>query len=164
MYSNEIEFKVNKNSTSSISALSSPWLFFIFVLGWSWLFWIPTVLSRQSIDTPIATLGFVLGGLGPPLGGIVFIYLTQGKEGRRDYWLRIIDPRRIKARWYLVIFLFVPILTALAALLDLLLGGSGANLEEAAKHFLSAPLAIIPFALYLLLDLLLKNLAGAVMS
>jgi membrane protease YdiL (CAAX protease family) len=140
---------VKRNPASSISPLSSPWLFFVFVLGWTWLFWIPTALSGTGVGTPIATSGFVLGGLGPPLGGIAFTYLTQGKEGRRDYWLRIVDPRRINARWYLVVLLFAPVLTALAALLDILCGGSGATLEEAAVRFLSAPLAIIPFALYL---------------
>jgi membrane protease YdiL (CAAX protease family) len=141
--------KVNKNSVSSISSLSSPWLFFAFVLGWSYIFWIPTALSGLGLDSPIVILGYVIGGLGPPLGGVVFTYLTRGKEGRCDYWLRIIDPRRIKFRWYLVIFLFIPALTALAAFLDALLGGSGATWEEAAVNFLSAPLDIIPFVLYL---------------
>jgi membrane protease YdiL (CAAX protease family) len=83
------------------------------------------------------------------LGGVGLTYLTQGKEGRRDYWLRIIDPNRIGGKWYLVIFLFVPVLTALAALIDILFGGSGATLEEAAIRFLRDPLAIIPFALSL---------------
>jgi len=140
---------MNKEPALSNSTLSSPWLFFVLVLGWSWLFWIPTALLGRSVESPIAKLGFVLGGLGPMLGGVGLTYLTQGKEGRRDYWLRIIDPNRIGGKWYLVIFLFVPVLTALAALIDILFGGSGATLEEAAIRFLRDPLAIIPFALSL---------------
>ncbi len=140
---------MNENSASSISTLSSPWFFLVLVLGWSWLFWILAALLGLGMNTIAGQVLLFLGLLGPMLAGIGFTYLTQGKEGRRDYWLRIIDLKRIRARWYLVIFLFVPVLTALAALLDILSGGSGAALEKAAAHSLSEPFAIIPFALYL---------------
>ncbi|MFV9645418.1 MAG: type II CAAX prenyl endopeptidase Rce1 family protein [Desulfobacterales bacterium] len=80
--------------------------------------------------------------------GITFTYLTQDKEGKRDYWTRIIDFRRISGRWYLIIFLFVPILTSLAVILDILSGGSGATLGEVATNFLSQPLSIIPSLLF----------------
>ena len=136
-----------KNSFPAKPTLSSPWLFFVLVLGWSWLFWIPIALLGQGVELTIAKLGFAIGGLGPMLGGIGFTYLTQGKEGRRDYWLRIINLKRIGGQWYLVIFLFVPVLTVLASLLDILLGGGGATLEKSAVHILQEPLAIIPFAL-----------------
>ena len=52
--------------------------------------------------------------------GISFTYLTRDQEGRRDYWKRVIDFKRIPAKWYLVIFLFVPILNSLPALLDVI--------------------------------------------
>jgi CAAX protease family protein len=83
------------------------------------------------------------------VGGISLTYLTQGKEGRHEYWSRIVDPKRIRAKWYLVIFLFVPALMAVAALLDFATGGSGtlAQIEERVAPFLAAPLTIVPFAL-----------------
>jgi membrane protease YdiL (CAAX protease family) len=80
--------------------------------------------------------------------GIGFTYLTRDKEGRRDYWKRIIDFKRIPGKWYLVIFLFVPILNGLAALLDVLTGGNGATWGEAARNVLSDPLSIIPSILF----------------
>ena len=138
---------MHKNSTPSSSTLSSPWLFFVLVLGWSWLFWIPAAVLGISIRTAFGAVLGLFGLLGPMLGGIGFTYLTQGKEGRRDYWLRIIDLKRISVGWYLVIFLFVPVLMALTAYLDILSGGSTAPFENAAAPFLSAPLSIIPFAL-----------------
>jgi membrane protease YdiL (CAAX protease family) len=139
---------MNKNSDSSVSILSNPWVFFVLVFGWSWFFWILTALLGLGMNTGSGIVLLLLGILGPMVGGIGFTYLTQGKEGRHDYWLRIIDLKRISARWYLVIFLFVPILNALAALLDILFGGSGAILGEAAVQFLSEPWAIIPSVLF----------------
>jgi membrane protease YdiL (CAAX protease family) len=75
--------------------------------------------------------------------GIVFTYLTREKEGRRDYWRRVIGFKRIPARWYLVVFLFVPILNGLAALMDSLTGGTGGTWGDAAPNFLTNPSSIL---------------------
>jgi CAAX protease family protein len=136
-------------STPSAASFSSPWVFFVLVLGWSWFFWIPTALLGQGPKSPITLAGFILGGLGPMVGGVCLTYLTTGKEGRRDYWLRVIDPGRIGTKWFLMIFLFVPILTALAVWINNVLGGSGATWEEAAVAIVRRPFTIIPFSLTL---------------
>jgi hypothetical protein len=39
----------------------------------------------------------LLGVLGPMVTGIWFTYLTRDRAGRRDYWARVIDVKRI--RW-----------------------------------------------------------------
>jgi membrane protease YdiL (CAAX protease family) len=88
-----------------------------------------------------------MGGVSPILFAIILVYITQDREGRRDYWQRVIDFRRIGKKWHVVILLTVPLLTALAALLDTLLGGSGIRLE-AATRFLVQPLGILPFAIF----------------
>ncbi len=76
------------------------------------------------------------------LGGIALTYVTQGREGRREYWIRIVDLKRIGARWTLVIFLFVPVLMGIALLLDVAASGSQRALllvEERVAPFLAAP-------------------------
>jgi uncharacterized protein len=55
----------------------------------------------------------------------------------------LLSFKRISAKWYLVIFLFVPILNGLAALLDLLTGGTGATWGETALNALTNPASII---------------------
>jgi len=125
-------------------------IFFVLAFGFSWIFLIPAILlDRDASALPVALLRY-LGGIGPLVAAIVLTYLTQGREGRRDYWRRVVQVRRIGAGWYAVILLIVPLLTALAALLDLLLGGGGAQ-PEAAARFLDQPLAILPFALLTLI-------------
>jgi membrane protease YdiL (CAAX protease family) len=136
-----------KKNRSLSSRLSSPWVYFAGVLGWTWFFWILAIVLGLSTNTAPGMLLALLGLLGPLVGGITLTYLTQGKEGRHDYWVRIFDPRRIPARWYLVIFLLVPALMGLAALLDILTGGSLVPFQEAVAPFLTRPMALIPFAL-----------------
>lgn len=141
--------KADKTATSLPSTLFIPWLFFVLVFCWTWFFWILAAVLRASVQTTLGQMLLFLALLGPMLGGVGFTYLTQDKEYRREYWLRIIDPTRIEAKWYLVIFLFVPVLMAIAVLLDVASGGNVALLQigNRATPFLSAPLTIVPFAL-----------------
>ncbi len=144
---------MNTNSSNSISTstLSSPWAFFGLALGWSWLFWITAILLDTGMETTLGVVLGLLGLLGPMVAGITGVYFTYGKEGRRDYWLRMIDPKRITARWYIVIFLILPLIFAFAVLLDRLSGGSGGSWEVSALEIFAAPWMIIPFALSILL-------------
>lgn len=130
------------------STLATPWIFFVATFAWTWLFWGIAILLGANMETAMGLVLLLLGVMGPMVTGIGFTYLTRDKEGRRDYWKRIISFKRIPARWYLVIFLFVPVLNILAALLDVLTGGSGATWGEAALNLVSNPLSIIPSILF----------------
>lgn len=139
---------MNGTLTLSVPKLSSPWFYFAVTFAWTWFFWILAPSLGLGMDTASGLVLLLLGVLGPMVTGIAFTYLTCDREGRRDYWRRIIDFKRIGSRWYLVIFLFAPILNVLAALLDMLWGGSGATWGEAALNFFAAPLSIIPSILF----------------
>lgn len=130
------------------STLATPWIFFVATYAWTWLFWGMAILLGANMETAMGLVLLLLGVMGPMVTGIGFTYLTRDKEGRRDYWKRIISFKRIPARWYLVIFLFVPVLNILAVLLDVLTGGSGATWGEAALNLVSNPLSIIPSILF----------------
>ena len=138
------------NEESKIATYANPWPFFALTFGWTWLFWIAAALSGQSIEVLPVRLLLYLGGVGPALAGILLTYRIQDREGRRDFWRRMIDPRRISAGWYAVILLTVPLLTALALLLHLLSGGNLPQFGEATR-LLSQPLTILPFVLFTLL-------------
>lgn len=136
------------NKHSNTSKLSNPWVYFAVTFVWTWSFWGLAIVLGLSSETASGIILQLLGVIGPMVTGIVFTYLTRDKEGRRDYWSRIIDPRRIGIRWFLVTILIAPVLSILGALIDILLGGTGATWGEAALHFTSDPLAIIPSILF----------------
>ena len=139
---------MNKNLKTTRPALASPWIFFIAAFLWTWLFWGVAILTGGSLETAAGGIPLLLGVIGPMVMGITFTYLTRDAEGRRDYWKRIIDFKRIHWQWYLVIVLFVPVLNLVSALLDRASGGTGATWGEAAKSFLSNPLSVIPSILF----------------
>jgi hypothetical protein len=54
-----------------------------------------------------------------------WLYLPHPRQGyQRQYWSRIVDSRRIGAKWCAIVFLFVPVLMAIAVLLDVASGGN----------------------------------------
>jgi membrane protease YdiL (CAAX protease family) len=95
----------------------------------------------------------MLGLCGPAIAGVGLTHLTQDKMDRRDYWQRVTDTRRISTRWCLVIFLFFPAISVLAALLDILTGGSGVIWGKAVEQ-----LAIIPTLITLFLPAFMEEL------
>lgn len=124
-------------------ALASPWIYFLATYLWSGIFGGLAILLELSMESALGLVLVLLAAVGPMFTGIAFTYLTRDREGRRDYWKRIVSFKRIPAKWYLVIFLFVPILNGLAALLDVLTGGTGATWGEAALNVLTNPSSII---------------------
>ena len=89
-----------------------------------------------------------LGVLGPMLTGIGFTYLTRDRAGRRDYWKRIVDVKRIGLKWFAVILLFTPILNLLAAGIDVLVGGQGATWGPSLLNAVSDPISLLFSALF----------------
>lgn len=60
---------------------------------------------------------FLVGGASPLLAGVTLAWLTGGVERVRDLGRRLVDVRRIPARWWLVILVFW-------LLFDLVMGGA----------------------------------------
>jgi membrane protease YdiL (CAAX protease family) len=134
---------MNENLKTTRPALASPWVYFLATYIWSGIFGGLAILMNLSMETAAGLVLVLLAALGPMVMGIAFTYLTRDNEGRRDYWKRVISFKRIPAKWYLIIFIFVPILNGLAALLDVLTGGSGATWGETALNALTNPASII---------------------
>jgi membrane protease YdiL (CAAX protease family) len=137
-----------KSSTDvSRPSLRSPWLYFAVTFAWTWFFWGLGILLQVSMESAGGLL-FLLGVLGPMLTGIGFTYLTKDRAGRRDYWARVIDVKRIGLKWFLVILLFTPVLNVLAALLDVLFGGQGATWGPSLVNAASDPISLLFSALF----------------
>jgi CAAX protease family protein len=134
---------------SFLRTVSAVWLFFAAVFCWTWSFWIITAVLGINAQTTAGQTLLRLGLLGPMLGGIGFTYLKRNKRYARDYWLRIVDPKRIPAKRFLIIFLFVPVLMAIAVVLDVVLGDNDTLglIRDRVARFGSAPATLAPFAL-----------------
>jgi uncharacterized protein len=128
---------------SSRPTRSYLWTYFAIAFGLSWLIEIMLALLGIDLKTASGQVLLSLAASGPAIAAVGLTYLTQDKIGRRDYWRRIIEPGRISAGWYLIIFLLPPTLFGLAALLDIFSGGSGMAWGKQIGKFATYPVYLI---------------------
>ncbi len=135
------------------SAGHSVWWFFVCVFGWTWAFWIAAAVLQISVQVPLGRMLLIVGLLGPALGGIGFACFTFTAQERLEYWLRLVDPRRIGAKWYFVIALLAPALMAIAVGVDILCGGNRvfALIVTRATPILTGPMTLASFLLGILI-------------
>jgi membrane protease YdiL (CAAX protease family) len=139
-----------KDRSLRFFANARPWLFLGLTLSLTWFFEFLAAAIDESIPGwGVTTLHYV-GGIMPLAVAVGLTHLKHNRPFRRDFWRRIIDLRRIGFGWYAVIFLYTPIKSGLAALIDILLGGWGIA-PEALTRFAEQPLLVVPTLFFWLL-------------
>jgi uncharacterized protein len=133
---------------TSLALLTNPWVYFGATFAWTWGFWGVALLLKSNVETPLGLVLPLLGALGPLVTGIGFTYLTKNKAGQQDYWRRVVDIRRIGLTWVLSLLFFVPVLNGLAALIDVIAGGTGAVLGESLANVASNPFGLVLSAIF----------------
>jgi uncharacterized protein len=134
---------MDKYDKPTASWLKNPWLYIAVTFVWTWGFWGLGVLLGITMTSPYGIVIGFMGVIGPMVTGIGFTYLTKNKTGQRDYWWRVIDFKRIGLKWLLIVLLFTPILNSLSALIDFVLGGTGAVWGESITTFTTNPMALV---------------------
>jgi membrane protease YdiL (CAAX protease family) len=94
-----------------------------FALAWSAAFWGLSALTGGIGRYP-GLLFFYLGGGGPLIAAVVLTHVRESPATRRDFWIRVVDPRRIGWPWLAAALLAHPLLVGLAVLSDIAFGGS----------------------------------------
>ncbi|RKD89000.1 CPBP family intramembrane glutamic endopeptidase [Halopiger aswanensis] len=139
-------------------SVASPLLFFAVTFAITWSFWLGAIVFGLRFDSAAGFVVLLAGLFGPGIAGIGFTYLVYDERGRRDYWDRVRDVRRIGGPWALVILFLTLVLTVIAAGLDILLGGAGATWGDAVAGVASSPLSILPAMFFATLPPLLEEL------
>ncbi|WP_241431321.1 CPBP family intramembrane glutamic endopeptidase [Natronococcus amylolyticus] len=117
----------------------APWGFPICYLGWAYLWWLPIVLSGDSVWTFPNVAFLLVGGSSPLVAGLSLLWLTSGRDGYRDLRRRLTETDRIRRRWWLVIALLYPTFTLVAAAVAIAIGYTSSPLEIAEPRRLLEP-------------------------
>lgn len=127
--------------------------YFVMAYGFSWLLWVPYVLSQDGLGLlpfHLTQLGMLPGAyLGPLLSGFLMTAATEGKPGVRRLRQRFV-LWRVGWQWYLVALCGIPVISVMGFLTQ-----PGA---EAASHPV-LPQLILFFPPLLLMEILTSGLA-----
>jgi len=138
--------------------LANPVVFFVVTFAITWGFWIPAIVFDLAFDNVLGLALLLLGLLGPGLTGVVLMKLLYTERAQTDFWDRVTNLRRIGGRWYLAVFLYAPITFAIAAGIDIALGGTGYFVGEWVPQLTSNPAAFLPTLLFSTLPPVLEEL------
>jgi membrane protease YdiL (CAAX protease family) len=103
--------------------------FLALTYGLTWLFWVPTAVFGRNVTGSFWLVPFMLGGFGPSAAGILMVYRGKDRAGRRAFWNRVVDVRRISLGWYGLILLVFPASFVVVFLVDAWLGHPLPELE-----------------------------------
>ncbi len=122
---------------------ATPWVFPCLYLGWAYLFWVPIVISGESVWSFPNVILLGIGGLSPLLAGLGLLWLTVGPPGFRDLRRRLTEPGRISPPWWVTIVLFYPVFTGAVAGVAIATGAVTSPLEPITTGRLFDPGAVV---------------------
>ena len=117
--------------------------YFLVAFAFSWLLWLPGVLSSNGLDLPSVYAATVLGAFGPFVAAFSLTYFNEGKDGVKRLLKRGFDHKFGKV-WLIPLFLVFPAINGSALLLGILTEGATPDL-----FWLSNPLLIIVYFIYI---------------
>ncbi len=86
----------------------SPVKFTLATFVFTWLLFSIAILSGQSSKDFPAILFYIIGGCGPSLVALFFVWRNFNIEQRYEFWSRIFSPRRIQPVWWIVTLVIFP--------------------------------------------------------
>jgi len=96
-----------------------------------------------SISTPAFGTVIYLGMLSPTIAALFIVYYFYDQNKRKEYWKSVIDFRRIKWQWIIVIITFPILLRLLSAIFTPLFTNSGLDFDFSSN--MTIPYAIMLF-------------------
>ncbi|MBS3768564.1 MAG: CPBP family intramembrane metalloprotease, partial [Candidatus Cloacimonetes bacterium] len=121
-------------------------IFYFFLISHGLPFLVTAILMLLEKSFFISTPGFgtvlYLGMLSPTIAAIFIVYYFCDQTQRKDYWKSVIDFRRIKWQWVVIIITFPILLRLLAAIFAPLFTTSGFDFNLSSNM-------TIPYALML---------------
>jgi uncharacterized protein len=125
------------------------YLFLGLTLAWTWAFWwTAAALGRPATDTPVMVL-FAVGGAGPMVVALAMVLRLHDRADRREFFARIIDPRRIGLRWWPVILLLPALVSFGSFGLYWVFGGEFPALSNP-RELIASPLSLLGLLGFLL--------------
>jgi membrane protease YdiL (CAAX protease family) len=118
------ERKVNELRMNEIKQfeLRNILLYLVITFAWTWLLWLPSVISPTGHSELLFSVLFIIGGYGPSVSAFLLTFITERKEGVKALWKRFWSVK-IEIKWLLITILLFPALFVVSSVVIFLLQG-----------------------------------------
>lgn len=117
-------------------------VYILITFGVSWSLWGLIALTGMNINENLTVgLAYVLGGFGPAIAGIILA--QRNPTSSLDFWTRLLQPKRIKPKWWSIIALLYPVTIILAYLIVSLTSSSTTSLDPLGNFLGHSPAYIL---------------------
>jgi membrane protease YdiL (CAAX protease family) len=123
--------------------------FILSVFAFSWLFWGLAIANGQPSTTFPNVLFYMLGGSGPTLVALFYVFRFFDRDARRGFWARLLDFRRLGSTAWILCLFGIPVLILAVIALDSLLRGALAPMPNV--QMLASQPAVIPIFVLMML-------------
>jgi len=128
-------------NTDAPTHLYKPVQFFLVTYALTWIPWgIAAYLSYQEGVLVYRHFFFFLGGLGPTLSVLLFVFGSKSPELKRDFFNRLTSLRRIQPAYFLIVVLLFPALAVFSVFVSIFFGQSLDQLTVVGDFILWLPL------------------------
>jgi len=123
----------------------NPYAFFLLTFAYSWLLWLPSILSGWGVEMPFDIITYTsvvvpIGAFAPLLSAITLIFRKEGWSGVKAFLRKAFDFRA-KPLYYILVFLLPIVIHAIAHYLAPVIG------LEVADTLLPADLPVPPIVM-----------------
>ena len=103
-----------------------PYAFFLLTFAYSWLLWLPSILSGWGVEMPFDIISYTsvvvpIGAFAPMLSAITLIFHKEGWSGVKAFLRKAFDFRA-KPLYYILVFLLPIVIHAIAHYLAPVIG------------------------------------------
>jgi len=122
-------------------------LFFVLTATMTWGFYSAILFMGLRPYEGLGMAFLICGGMVPSLIGVIMALATYNKEGKKEFFKRFYQVKRIGAGWWLFILLIYPAIQACAILINQKLGGAMPEMAQM-QVIIQSPVSIIPFLFF----------------
>lgn len=123
--------------------------FTLVTFTFTWILLFIAILSGQSSKDFPAILFYIIGGCGPSLMAIIFVWRNFNTDQRREFWSRVFNPRRVKPVWWILTLIAVLAAMLMGVWVNALLGGDMPQMDYV--NLLKAQPAEIPIFIIMMM-------------
>jgi membrane protease YdiL (CAAX protease family) len=118
-------------------------IFLVLTFLQTWVFYFAIIIFELNAAEGLGMAFLICGGMAPSLVGVIMALATYGRDGKKEFFRRFYQVKRIGVGWWMFILLIFPAIHAVALLITLISCGEMPAMDLL-RSVIQDPISILP--------------------